>query len=209
MDAAEELVAVPRGPWLRMDDGTDPPGWYDYADFWRRAVDTAPPRAVLVEVGVFCGRSLIDLAKMARAADKGLRVVGVDSFRGSPEHHELFGAQIPREFLVRDCMLALERHGVRDDVSVIVSDSARAAALFPSWGVWAVFLDADHSEESVAADIAAWRPKIKARGWLGGHDYHTFPGVKAAVDKALPGAVTSPERSWWETRKAFAKGVAA
>lgn len=54
---------------------------------------------------------------------------------------------------------------------------------------WAdfVFIDAAHSYKAVKADIAAWAPKVKPGGWLGGHDYHpSFPGVMQAVDEAFP-----------------------
>lgn len=54
---------------------------------------------------------------------------------------------------------------------------------------WAdfVFIDAGHSYEAVKADIAAWAPKVREGGWLGGHDYHpAHPGVIQAVDEAFP-----------------------
>jgi predicted O-methyltransferase YrrM len=49
-----------------------------------------------------------------------------------------------------------------------------------------VFIDADHSYEAVKDDIACWAPKVRAGGWVGGHDYHPrkFPGVVKAVDEA-------------------------
>lgn len=46
-----------------------------------------------------------------------------------------------------------------------------------------VYLDADHSYESVKSDILAWRSKIKVGGWLCGHDYNVFPGVNKAVNE--------------------------
>jgi len=49
------------------------------------------------------------------------------------------------------------------------------------------FIDADHSYEGCKSDIELYRPKIKAGGWLGGHDYDhpKYPlfGVKRAVDE--------------------------
>lgn len=61
--------------------------------------------------------------------------------------------------------------------------SASAAARFADASMDLVFIDADHSQLAVAADIQAWRPKVKPGGWLGGHDYGSprFPGVKDAV----------------------------
>ena len=51
-----------------------------------------------------------------------------------------------------------------------------------------VFIDADHSYEGAKQDIAAWYPKVKKGGWIGGHDYGRANknrpwGVKRAVDK--------------------------
>lgn len=57
---------------------------------------------------------------------------------------------------------------------------------------WAdfVFIDAGHSYIAVQTDIAAWAPKVREGGWLGGHDYHpSFPGVIRAVDEAFPDRV--------------------
>lgn len=52
-----------------------------------------------------------------------------------------------------------------------------------------VYLDARHDYESVAADLAAWAPRIRSGGWFAGHDYldgtcqntGTVFGVKEAV----------------------------
>lgn len=56
------------------------------------------------------------------------------------------------------------------------------------WGspVELVFIDGDHREESVAADIAAWSPHLVKGGVLCGHDYGTFAGVEAAVRASGP-----------------------
>ena len=68
------------------------------------------------------------------------------------------------------------------------ASSVDAAAMIPDSSLDFVFLDAEHSEEAVSEDLAAWWPKIKPNGWIGGHDYR-HPrehdgrwGVSAAVD---------------------------
>lgn len=45
-----------------------------------------------------------------------------------------------------------------------------------------VFIDAAHDYENVHADIEAWYPKVKPRGFICGHDWnHKWPGVQRAV----------------------------
>lgn len=47
-----------------------------------------------------------------------------------------------------------------------------------------VYLDADHTYESVSTDIDAWWPLVSDGGVIAGHDYcESFPGVIKAVDE--------------------------
>ena len=183
---------------------SDVPGWFSAMELYLRMIESAPPGSTIVEVGVFCGQSLIFLAERAREADKGLRIVGVDNFMGSPEFEGkvFFNDQpwsaAPVGTLVRCCMESLSRRGVLDDVTLIVSDSAKAAGMFADESVHAVFIDADHSEEGCGGDIAAWLPKVAPGGIIAGDDYWAFPGVKAAVDKLVPGVVVDETCPWWE-----------
>lgn len=67
-----------------------------------------------------------------------------------------------------------------------------------------VFIDAAHDYESVRADLAAWRGKVKPGGWLGGHDYLNAPGrpygVRRAVDGAFPAGVELDAEDTWFVR---------
>jgi hypothetical protein len=46
-----------------------------------------------------------------------------------------------------------------------------------------VYIDAIHTYESCSADIRAWYPKLRNGGWLAGHDYTNYRGVRQAVDE--------------------------
>lgn len=47
-----------------------------------------------------------------------------------------------------------------------------------------VYLDADHSYDSVSLDIKMWYPKIISGGFLCGHDYWAkWPGCQKAIDE--------------------------
>lgn len=61
-----------------------------------------------------------------------------------------------------------------------------------------VYIDGDHSGETVARDIKQYFPKIKPGGYIGGHDYHKiyWPEVCDAVDKVFPVVDRFADTSW-------------
>ena len=73
-------------------------------------------------------------------------------------------------------------------IRVIRDWSLNAVKLFKDGFFDFCYIDADHTEEAVYADLCAWYPKVRAGGVLAGHDYleHTLPcGVKFGVIPAL------------------------
>lgn len=99
--------------------------------------------------------------------------------------------------------MVLNQYSAR--LKMVGCDSVEAAAkLYPGRTFDFVYIDADHSEYAVRADIAAWWPRVRQGGILAGHDYAThYYGVKAAVDDfvAANGVelnVTDDDpQSWW------------
>lgn len=184
-------------PFIQMEGG-DHPGWFDFADVYDRAVELAPPGSLLVEVGVFCGKSLTYLGRKARDADKNLRVVGVDTFRGSTEHQSGLSGTSPGA-LVHDCYGYLADAGLLDFVTLVVTDGERAADLLPD--PWFCFIDAEHTLNAVVRDVSVWAPKVKRTGGvLAGHDVD-FPGVQLGVETVLGHGYEVMGRSWWQPMK--------
>jgi hypothetical protein len=62
--------------------------------------------------------------------------------------------------------------------------SIDAASIFRPELADCVFIDGDHREAYVRADIDAWRGLVKPGGWLTGHDA-SWPSVRAAVEARL------------------------
>lgn len=52
-----------------------------------------------------------------------------------------------------------------------------------------VYIDAEHDEESVRADIRAWKPKVKKGGYLSGHDWWLSHIQKVVQEELGEGAV--------------------
>jgi len=156
-------------------------GWFDFSDLYDHLILNANDGSVLVEVGVWLGRSFSYLASYADRSGKSLRVVGVDHFVGSFNEPSLqsvvdsHGGSIYNQFV-----LNMNECGLSGKYEVIVSDSVSAASNFADNSVWAVFIDGDHRYENVLADIKAWRTKVSDGGILCGHDIN-LDSVKKAV----------------------------
>jgi predicted O-methyltransferase YrrM len=78
-------------------------------------------------------------------------------------------------------------HEYASRASLMTMTGREASQVLPDGSFDFVFIDADHSYESVIEDIACWRPKVRSGGWLGGHDYSKKygPGVIKAVDQVF------------------------
>ena len=68
---------------------------------------------------------------------------------------------------------------------LLKSPSVAAAGRIEDGSLDFVFIDGAHDRASVAADLAAWWPKVKRGGIFSGHDYkhHRYTGVAEAVDE--------------------------
>ncbi len=172
----------------------DIPGFFDFQDVYDLAVAEAKHGARFVEVGTFLGKSAVYMVQAILRAQKYIELFVVDSWGqddwaqseyGTPDPPpgpELSGLSHWEAF--SKCIFALE--GL---IRPLRETSLRAAGHFEEASLNFVFIDADHSYESVNADIEAWLPKVKPGGILAGHDYGVplWPGVKQAVDERFPG----------------------
>jgi hypothetical protein len=83
-----------------------------------------------------------------------------------------------------------ERYEIQKELSTV------AAERYADDAFDFVFIDANHTEESVSADIKAWLPKTKKL--LCGHDYgRSYKGVKRAVDNWFDECVEAPGARLW------------
>ena len=82
-----------------------------------------------------------------------------------------------------ECIWAVYEH-FSDRAVFVERDSVDAAQSLANGFFDLVFIDADHTYDSVLKDIRAWAPKVRPGGILAGHDYGwEFPGVVRAVQE--------------------------
>ncbi len=171
-------------------------GWFDYEVFYKYLAELLPDGARFVEVGCWLGRSIAAMHEFSEKAGKKFEIHVVDKFIGdlnSPS--EVYAAilkahngNVEEHFRGNMKALGLEPN-------IIAADSATAAGAFTDGSVDCAFIDADHSAEAVAKDIAAWLPKIKPGGVLCGHDIDES-GVASAVWNAFGKDIEIHGRCW-------------
>ena len=173
-------------------------GWFDFADIYQQAVDEAISGARFVEVGGWLGKSTSYMAAAIRNSGKSVRFDCVDTWGGSDPEHLQDIAKHGDPFA--RFKANLERARLHHYVLPVRKPSLEAVRLYFDGSLDFVFLDGDHSYEAVAADIAAWKPKVRRGGVLAGHDYYCYErcaDVQRAVKKVLGNKFQTRGSSWW------------
>ena len=123
---------------------------------------------VVVEIGSWKGKSTIWLAKGCEAV-LGAKVCAIDPHGGGSE----------KEFR-QNIRLA----GVEPFLIPIVKTSMEAVK---GWDqpIGLLWIDGDHSYESVRNDFFCWEPYVVERGMIALHDTYSWEGVRRVVDEEI------------------------
>jgi len=155
-------------------------GWMEVNELMWLAIQASRSKRIC-EVGSWKGRSTRALADSTSGT-----VLAVDTWEGtSGEDNAKTNdpAALFQEFLDNMQGLPEGRLRVRKDTSL--NAAAWCAENREQFDL--IFIDADHSYESVKADILAWFPLLAEGGILCGHDYTwKWPSVVKAVNEILP-----------------------
>jgi len=169
-------------------------GWFDFGDLYADMVKQSGNDARFLELGVWKGRSAAFMAVEIANSGKQIQFDVVDNFQGLYQENktarENFAAY-RRNY--QECLMNLSRVPF---VRVIGLPSPEAVQIYPDGCFDFIFIDANHDYPHVKEDIKLWLPKVKPGGFLSGHDYINWAGVKKAVDELLPDAEQVSVRSW-------------
>ncbi len=189
----DELVKLMPGTEQASQMAT---AWWLAHQVRQLALDFTIAAPVCVEVGTWCG---FTAAAMAHA---GGLVVCVDTFDGrdgqmQSRASDLGGSSLER-FLANGLALGSGR------MIAVVGESPGVARLLPAGCTHLVFIDADHREEAVGADLDAWGERVKPGGVLCGHDWGqegVQRAVRAYAERHMWPLVTGePDQVWWMRR---------
>lgn len=159
-------------------------GWFDFQKVYTLAIQKSPNNSHFVEVGSWKGKSAAYMAVEIINSQKSIKFDCVDTWEGTPGEHEGQDAIINNTLFDE---FKSNIQSVSHIVNPIKKTSVSAAVDYPDNSLDFVFIDANHQYEPVLNDLAAWYPKVKRGGLLGGHDFMVDPdnGVALAVKDFL------------------------
>lgn len=168
---------------------SDIPGWFDYQQLYKDAVDAACDGDVLVELGVFHGQSAAFMATLIKASGKKITFFAVDLWNASPDNDH---ADV-KEDIFQQFWHNMNWCGVSQYITPLQMSTAEAAGYFREKDIRPdfVFIDANHTYEYVKADIENYKAIMKPGGVLAGHDIY-FESVRKAVNELIPQAEILP-----------------
>ena len=134
------------------------------------------PDFEMVEVGSFEGTSTLLFSLFVK------KVYAVDCF----DYKIPPGGRIPEmdKLFIRAEKQFDKRTARVPNIVKVRKTSIEATRDFPDESLDAVYIDAEHDEESIKSDLKVWKPKVKKGGFLSGHDFW-LPHIQKAVSEAV------------------------
>lgn len=140
---------------------------------WLLELARMAPDGIGVEIGVYCGASLIAWSLMRQGRGQA---IGIDNWSYQDEYIDRFidkgneHNSLHVDGLKGVCEANLTAAGIASNIWLIDSDSVAAASVVQD-GLAFVFIDGNHTSPAIDNDIAAWMPKIQHGGVAAFHDY--------------------------------------
>lgn len=131
---------------------------------------------VIAEIGTYTGESAHIFSNFF------LQIFTVDMHKPNAEDRN--NAQVITQMQEVKALYDLRRRIFLANVIHYDLTSVEGSKQFADASLDFVYIDANHSYEAVKEDIAIWRPKVRAGGFIGGHDYAPeHRGVMLAVNE--------------------------
>lgn len=143
---------------------------------------------VVVELGVFGGRSLIAQAMALRELNHGV-IYGIDPWKTeaalegeNAENRKWWSQDVPLDEIHRKAMNAVWQHQLDQWAVIIRASSQHVAQLFPLIDM--LFIDANHSEIASTRDVDLYATRVRSGGiiTIDDTDWPTTANAVAMLD---------------------------
>lgn len=139
---------------------------------------------VIVEIGVFGGKSLVPMAYALKHLGSGI-VYGIDPWAASEslvgqteEANREWWGKIDHEAIYRGLVSKVKQFNLQKHVQLLKTSSARAPAI-PNIDI--LHIDGNHSEETSVFDVLKWVPLVRKGGIIIFDDLDWVTTKKAAA----------------------------
>lgn len=152
--------------------------FFGFLNLIRTVTNNISPNSTMIEIGSFMGESTMMFASTCYF-DK---IYSIDPYDGDDMGIKDLGLNnwnfIQEQFKINTRYF--------DYIEQINDYSQNVYNQFKDNSIDFIYIDADHTYESVKRDIELFIPKLKNGGIIGGHDYsNSWPGVKQAVTETI------------------------
>jgi cephalosporin hydroxylase len=132
----------------------------------------------MIEIGSYMGESTM----MFASSGIFKTIHSIEPHQGAELFNETNGydwSDVEREYIINTRYFDNIIH--HKDYSYNISEE------FEDNSIDFIYIDADHTYESVNRDLKLYLPKLKPNGWIGGHDYNKnqWPGVVKAINENI------------------------
>lgn len=139
-----------------VNNNLDTVNWFDFSNFYEMIAKKN--YSDFVEVGVWKGHSLVYLGKLLN--NKKVNITAVDLWEETYKY-ESGPFKEHKKHVLEIFRTNVKRANLNNEIKEIKELSWEASTHFNDSSVDFVFIDADHSYDSVVKDINSWLPKIK------------------------------------------------
>jgi predicted O-methyltransferase YrrM len=145
-------------------------GWcsHEAASFFIDLIFKTKPH-VIVEIGVWGGKSLVPMALALKANQQGI-IYGIDPWSSSDsvqwvmeEVNRDFWSRADHDWVYRDLQQKLTQFDLQAEVKIIRATSEDAP---PIHGIDILHIDGNHSDPASYLDVTKWVPLVKSGGWI-------------------------------------------
>ena len=164
-----------------------------------------------VELGVFCGKSLVALAMASKAKNPSSKCIGIDSWTKTvsiegtnDKANDDWWAKLDYDWIYRYASNLMRQEGVDSIVELWKSKSSEAASKFDINSIDILHQDSNHSEEISCSEVELYWDKVKPNGIWIFDDTNWATTQKAQtllVSKGYSEIVTETNRCWTVYRR--------
>ena len=124
---------------------------------------------IVVEIGVFGGKSLIPMALALKANGIG-KIYGIDAWDEDVSalntinlEHGDWWATIDHNAILKELLKLIRKWNLQNQIELIIDTSENAPLISP---IDVLHIDGNHSEINSLGDVTKWVPMVRPGGWI-------------------------------------------